>query len=119
MASDAEKALVDIACEFGRSYGEEVTEDVREEVLAYFDRTVRKGIEEFGVVWEEPVRAFVLKHVAKIGRKFAQRENPAAQASDNLTVLEEIADDTIASAREACTIRASRTPQAIELGPLC
>lgn len=119
MASDVEKALVDVACEFGRSYGGEITEDMREKVLAYFDRTVRKGIADFGVDWEEPTRSFVLKHVAKIGRKFAQQENPASHAADNLNVLETIANDTIAAAKEACTIRASRTPQAIELGPLC
>ncbi|MFQ5690276.1 MAG: hypothetical protein ACE5HQ_08390 [Gemmatimonadota bacterium] len=86
------EVLTETAIEFGRNIRADLDEQAVREAAEIFQRIVEKGLEERGYEWKEPLRSFVLRHVAKIGRR---ADALAAEGSITAEILREATESTI------------------------
>lgn len=107
-------ARLEIVAEFGRCSGEEVTEEIREALMDIFADTVQKGVQDYGVKWEEPIRSYVLRHVCKIA---ARAKNCAECGELTAEDVEEAAGSILDRARRACKLK--EDVMDYKLGVLC
>lgn len=111
-----DQAWEDVQNEFAGCLGEVPDEETRKALEDLFDETIRNAIENFGLVWEEPIKSYALRHVCMIA-KAARNPKPGSTIAKDLPI---VAYAIMKKAKESCkTVEERKGGTGIKIGILC
>jgi len=112
-------AWADAMGEFIACLGEPVSPAALQAMRKLFDSTIRSAIENHGVMWEEPVRSYALRHICQLAKEVNRCRGCGMDVGDALDQASKVVFDR---AEETCKRVAksnSGGPIAQRLGVLC
>jgi len=119
LQQQVEEAWQDAMSEFIACLGEPVDSAARDAMRKLFDGTIRSAIENHGVMWEEPIRSYALRHICQIAKEVNRCRSCGNDIGESLDQAAKVIFDRAEGTCKRVAKANPAGPIATRLGVLC